>query len=303
MFPQALVKLVPRLLEESISPAEALAATRGFWRGHVPSADDRQTVAAWLEEIFPGEREKDAEEAKRLLAAGIELIAPLSFQQRPRNEPQENELETAPFRSHATASRRSWVKVAGIGVVASLVLAGGAALLLTHRRGPALLAAKPDSLAAQSPPDAQPVAEPPASDLRPDVALPAPDAQPIPAPLAPDHAIAVVAPINHTRPTNGPAHRRPAKGKPQQPSAEQLLRAADAAFDSGNHIQAIKLGTRALNAGGGVGAHLALANYYRNISRHREALQHYRAAIKLDPGNAVAATGIKVVERQLRSSP
>jgi hypothetical protein len=78
-----------------------------------------------------------------------------------------------------------------------------------------------------------------------------------------------------------------------------MLDGAEAAYDGGNRIQAMRLATQALAEGGGVRAHLALARYLRSMHRHHEALDHYRAALALDPGNPLAATGISVLERQL----
>jgi serine/threonine-protein kinase len=93
------------------------------------------------------------------------------------------------------------------------------------------------------------------------------------------------------------------KNKPENASAERLLDAAKTAYDSGNHLEAVKLGLQALSEGGGLRAHLALGNYYRGMERYREALQHYRAVLELDPRNPVAIAGAKLVERQLSSSP
>jgi serine/threonine protein kinase len=562
MFPQELVQLVPRLLEGSLSPAEALGTIKGFLPGHVPSANDRQKVSAWLDEIFPGERDKDAQEGEQLLAAGIKLIVQSSSEQpglaqnlvigdvigeyrilkvlgeggmgcvyeaedlktckhvalkilHPKGRSSEIEerfrreaesisrianqhvvkierfgpcsegkflylamellrgvsldraiakegpfdllralrtgsqlcqglaaaheagvihrdlkpgnimlvredgtpdfvkildfglarldmadavltragdligtfaymapeqaqgkpatpkidiyavgevlyemltgklphegaddilarkitiaptpithhspdlpetisqlvmkaLARDPEARHATMAElgqdidriiadlsdsslhlpRSWSKVVGIGLVASLVLAGGVAFLITNRRSQAVpgpTPREPESrpLAAQAAPDVQPVpALPIPAQPAPEVAIPAP--------------VPSLPPPSHAQPKSGIADRRSAKRKPEVPPAEQLLRAADAAFDGGNHIEAIRLGTQALNAGGGVRAHLALANTYRNLSRYHEAMEHYRAALKLDPENAIAAAGIKVVERQLSSRP
>jgi tetratricopeptide (TPR) repeat protein len=101
----------------------------------------------------------------------------------------------------------------------------------------------------------------------------------------------------------GTQESRPAKRKPEESSAEQLLRAADAAFDRGNRREAIMLGTQALNAGGGVRAHLALGEYYRNARFYRDALDHYQAALKSDPANRSAAKGIELIQKLLPPNP
>jgi tetratricopeptide (TPR) repeat protein len=81
------------------------------------------------------------------------------------------------------------------------------------------------------------------------------------------------------------------------------LLAADAAFDGDNRIEAVKLATQTLGAGGGARAHLALGRYLRSMHRYREALDHYRAALELEPGNNLARTGVDVLEKQLEPSP
>jgi Tfp pilus assembly protein PilF len=78
-----------------------------------------------------------------------------------------------------------------------------------------------------------------------------------------------------------------------------MLRAAEANFESGNPVEAIHKGRMALKVGGGLRVHLALAKYYQSLRLYQEALEHYRAALAVEPGNGVAQTGIKVVERQL----
>lgn len=294
MFPKELVQLVPRLLEDSISPAESVAATRTFVRVYLPSADDRQKVAAWLDEIFPGERERDAQECQQLLAAGIRITKRLPAVRRTTARGPAIGKAIAE-RETTVVFRRSRLKVIGIVAVAALAVAGSVTLLRANRRAPIIPAVAPrapEPLPAQGPPDAQPDSQPPAPDL----AIAVATAEPV-MPNAP------AAPEAQTQAKPEARGDRLVKRKPAQPSVEQLLRSADAAFEGGRHGEAIKLGTQALAAGGGVRAHLALANYFRNMSRYREALQHYRAAIKADPENAVAAAGIKVVERQLQANP
>lgn len=92
---------------------------------------------------------------------------------------------------------------------------------------------------------------------------------------------------------------RAGKEKSGGAEADHLLSAAKTAYDRGNRVEAIKLGLEALSAGGGLRAHRALGNYYRGMERYREALQHYRAALELDPDDPVAREGAKLVEGQL----
>jgi tetratricopeptide (TPR) repeat protein len=130
--------------------------------------------------------------------------------------------------------------------------------------------------------------------------------QPIPVPSphkppSPVEAAPLALPANHPRPKAIGPEARPAKRKVEESSAEQFLQAAEAAFESGDRKEAIRIGTQALKAGGGVRAHLTLAGYYQSMRFFREALDHYQAALKIDPGNAFAAKGVEIVGKQLAS--
>lgn len=80
---------------------------------------------------------------------------------------------------------------------------------------------------------------------------------------------------------------------------DRLLVAADVAFDAGKRIEAVHLGLQALKAGGGLRAHLALGEYYRTMHRYQEAMNHYRAAVEIEPENRLAATGVRMLETKL----
>jgi serine/threonine-protein kinase len=179
--------------------------------------------------------------------------------------------------------RRRWLKPVVAGIAASLVLAGGAALLIGTRRSRPVSESGPREIEPKRAP-----------------AQPAPPAQAIPtsptADLAAPADVALLAfPEKHPKQKPGTQEIRPAKRKTEESPAEQLLHAADVAFDAGNRREAIMLGTQALNAGGGVRAHLALGEYYRSARFYREALEHYRAALKVDPTNRLAMRGLDMV--------
>lgn len=95
MFPHELVQTLPRLLDEKLSGLEAMATAKAFVRGHVPSTGDRTIVARWLEEVFPGERERDAQDHARLVSAGLKLIG------EQRGKPQRTESSEALVRKIA----------------------------------------------------------------------------------------------------------------------------------------------------------------------------------------------------------
>ena len=266
MFPQELTTFVPRLLEDHVSPEEAVAAVRAFLSDHVPSADHRRKVAEWLEDLFPDHQcDHEAEEDERLLAAGTRMLAP----ERP-------------------VSRR--ISVFG-GATALLALVGAGALLVAHRGpGQALSQANqveptPQAVPAQTQPPAQPTPEPPALAL----AAPVPVAPADPAPIAASHPKSQPdTPGNH-----------PTKLRSEEPPAERLLHAADAAFGAGKRIEAVNLGIQALGAGGGIRAHLALGEYYRSLHRYQDALNHYRAVVEVEPENKLATAGVQLLEKKV----
>jgi tetratricopeptide (TPR) repeat protein len=78
-----------------------------------------------------------------------------------------------------------------------------------------------------------------------------------------------------------------------------LLRAADAAFGAGKRIEAVTLALQAVHAGGGARAHLALGEYYHSMHRYQDALNHYRAAVEIEPENKLALTGVKLIEKKI----
>jgi tetratricopeptide (TPR) repeat protein len=270
MFPTELAKFVPSLLEDSISPVEAIAATRAFLHEHVPSAEHRLKVADWLEDLFPDHQcDREAQEEERLLGTGKQMLAPSVLR---------------------SVSRR--LPVFG-GTTALLALVGGGVLLVAHR-GPGQAFSKArhvetTPVAVQELPVAQPTPEPPA---------PAPKAT-----ILDDQAGSVTASLDVPRaqPTMQPTmlDNRPTKSRSEGPSAEHLLHAADAAFGAGKRIEAVNMGIQALNAGGGLRAHLALGEYYRSLHRYQEALNHYRAAAEVAPENKLAVAGVNLLEKKL----
>jgi serine/threonine-protein kinase len=182
------------------------------------------------------------------------------------------------FMERPSMFRHRWFKAIVGGIATALVLAVGVAWLVGNRRSRIISesrAREVEPVPAVTPavPATQPV--PPTADLAAPIQLPAPE--------------------KHPRQKAATQEIHPAKRKPEESSAEQLLRAADAAFDSGNRKGAIMLGTQALNAGGGIRAHLALGEYYRSARFYREALEHYQAALKMDPTNRLAMRGIDMV--------
>jgi hypothetical protein len=264
MFPQELTKLVPRLLEDHVSPVESMAAARAFLHDHVPSADHRRKVAQWLEDLFPDHQcDHEAQEEESLLTAGKQMLAPA----RP-------------------GSKR--MSVFG-GTTALLALVGVGALLAAHRGpGQALSEAKqigPTPKTVQPPPVAPAAPEPPAPAL----AAPAPATPADPATIS----------TSHLKPQSAPQDNRSPRPRSEESTPERLLHAADAAFGAGKRIESVNIGIQALNAGGGLRAHLALGEYYRSLHRYQDALNHYRAVVEVEPDNKLAVAGVKLLEKKL----
>ena len=265
MFPKELTQLVPRLLENDVSPVEGMAAVRAFLHAHVPSAEQRQTVAAWLEDVFQEHSyAQEAHEEDRLLAAGAHALGP-------------------------SPSRAKRVTLAG-GAIALLALVGGGGLLMA-RRGPGRT--HPESRQVEPPTTTMaaaqtvPVVPPPAG--LPPLAVPTPGPSTDPAAL----------PATIPQPPVDAPESRPSKPRAGGGPVDRLLVAADVAFDAGKRIEAVHLGLQALKAGGGLRAHLALAEYYRTMHRYQEAMNHYRAAVEIEPENKLAATGVRMLEPKL----
>lgn len=285
MFPKELAHLVPRLLEDDLSPGEAVAAVRAFLGDYKPSAEQRRKVAAWLADLFLGQREEDAREEARLLASGTQLLA------------------TAP------AGPGMGLVYVG-GATAVLGLLSGALLLSPRRvdRGhlPTVHASVPLVRAepAQDPPPGtpaqtfeMPLQESPSST--PVVGNPVVPTQ-VTAPSGDSAAVARDSTGPLPASTDSPAAKRlPSRRAAAESTADRLLRMADAAFGAGKRIEAINLGLQAVEAGGGVRAHLVLGEYYRSMHRYHEAINHYRAAIEIEPDNKLASTGVRLLEKRV----
>jgi tetratricopeptide (TPR) repeat protein len=264
-FPKELATLVPRLLEDDVSSMEATAAVRAFLRDHSPSAEERRKIAAWLADLFLGQREEEAQEEARLLAAGMQLLASGTI-------------------ARPLTRRASLLG----GTTALLALVGGGAALVGHHPPVAF----ESTVMVRSAPAATPSVAPPAEEpVTPKEPAPAAPAVLDPAPPASTHA---PAPTSRPRSTSVRAKRESAES-----SADGLLHAADVAFSAGKRVDAVNLGLQALHAGGGVRAHLALGEYYRSMHRYQEAMNHYRAALEIDPENKLALAGVQLLEKRL----
>jgi hypothetical protein len=194
---------------------------------------------------------------------------------------------------------RSGPKLALAGVAGLVVLVGGIFLYRACRSGepsPAQLTAVVPTKVVPAP------VQPPALDAAAEAGVRARlDASPTP-PVDPEAALtAAEAELDEDEGTTPPEGHH-AKRR-EKPAVARFLKAANQSFDRGKALDAVKWAARALNSGGGLRAHLALARYLRSMHRYREALVHYRAALALDADNKLAATGVAVLENQQSASP
>ena len=298
-FPRELTQLIPRLLEDHVSPMEALAATKAFLAAHAPSSDDRRRLASWLEGLFPGERARGASEIHRLVFAGKALLARSHAEQRRPIPAVVTDDGSTPMRM--PPPRRSRPRVLVAGTVVLLVVAGSAALVMASRRGHRIASFDKRVLMSKDLPELA---------LRSVASAPAPtssSAPSAPAAVAPEPA--VLARVNDiTLPSVTPrcqtqrapeVARRTGKARAGGPHVDELLRSAEAEFETGHRVEAVELGRQAAKAGGGSRADLALGKYYQSMHLYREAMEHYRAVVAVDPGNGVAMTGIRLLEKRL----
>jgi hypothetical protein len=191
-------------------------------------------------------------------------------------------------------SRRLGLKLAVAGGAGLVILVGGLFLRHACRSGERA----PEQLTAVSATKVVPVvvAPPP---------LPAPmdagtEAAPPTAEAASPPAVDLEAQLTAAEAAHAAEERsgegRPAKRR-EKPAVGRFLRTANAFFDRGKSVDAVRWAARALVAGGGLRAHLALGRYHHSLRHHREALFHYRAALNLDPDNKLAALGVEVLEK------
>ena len=194
----------------------------------------------------------------------------------------------AQLTSRAPFFRRKWFKVVVAAAAMSALATVGVAILVTKRRGQPIVESERHEAAPAAISKAVPNVQPSPA--------PSPHEPPPPIEVAP-----LALPANHPRSKAIGSEARPAKRKAEDSSADQLLQAAEAAFEGGDRKEAIRIGTQALKGGGGARAHLTLARYYQSMRFFREALDHYKAALKIDPGNAFAAKSAEIVEKQISS--
>ncbi|HVT06508.1 MAG TPA: protein kinase [Polyangia bacterium] len=88
-----------------------------------------------------------------------------------------------------------------------------------------------------------------------------------------------------------------AKSKRDRKAA--LLGLAEIAFQEKNYAEAVQSAARAVDRGGGVKAHVLLGDAHFRLGQYKEAAQAYADALKLDPENASAKTGLALAQKRM----
>ncbi len=86
-----------------------------------------------------------------------------------------------------------------------------------------------------------------------------------------------------------------ASGLERGPSLTGL---AEVAFQQEHYPEAVRLGHRAIESGGGVAARMVLGNSYFKLGKYDEAIGEYRGVLKIDNGHAEARSNLAAAERR-----
>jgi eukaryotic-like serine/threonine-protein kinase len=90
-----------------------------------------------------------------------------------------------------------------------------------------------------------------------------------------------------------------AKGKSKSDRGSALVGLAEIAFQEKNYADAVRSATLAVDRGGGVKARVLLGDAHFRLSHYKEAAQAYGDALKLDPNNASAKSGLALATKRM----
>jgi serine/threonine protein kinase len=90
-----------------------------------------------------------------------------------------------------------------------------------------------------------------------------------------------------------------AKGKSKSDRVSALLGLAEISFQEKNYADAVRSATLAVDRGGGVKARVLLGDAHFRLSHYKEAAQAYGDALKLDPNNASAKSGLALATKRM----
>ena len=90
-----------------------------------------------------------------------------------------------------------------------------------------------------------------------------------------------------------------AKGKSKSDRGSALVGLAEISFQEKNYADAVRSATLAVDRGGGVKARVLLGDAHFRLSHYKEAAQAYGDALKLDPNNASAKSGLALATKRM----
>jgi tetratricopeptide (TPR) repeat protein len=90
-----------------------------------------------------------------------------------------------------------------------------------------------------------------------------------------------------------------AKGKSKSDRGSALVGLAEISFQEKNYADAVRSATLAVDHGGGVKARVLLGDAHFRLSHYKEAAKAYGDALKLDPDNASAKTGLTLATKRM----
>ena len=88
-----------------------------------------------------------------------------------------------------------------------------------------------------------------------------------------------------------------AKSKRDRGSA--LVGLAEISFQEKNYAEAVQSASQAVDRGGGVQARVLLGDAHFRLAHYKEAAKAYGDALKLDPKNASAKTGLAAATKRM----
>ena len=73
---------------------------------------------------------------------------------------------------------------------------------------------------------------------------------------------------------------------------------AEVAFQRGQYPEAVRVGHRAVEAGGGVAAKMVLGNSYFKLGKYDDAILQYRQVLQTDAGHREARANLAAAEKR-----
>jgi tetratricopeptide (TPR) repeat protein len=90
-----------------------------------------------------------------------------------------------------------------------------------------------------------------------------------------------------------------AKGKSKLDRGSALVGLAEISFQEKNYIEAVRSATLAVDHGGGVKARVLLGDAHFRLAHYKEAAKAYGDALKLEPSNASAQSGLALATKRM----